>query len=144
MIELLNKIIEFITDDIWLTEADKNEGDAKRLGRITSWIEKYDLSLKYDQDGFFLEQYKENIEKLKEIRDIYQRGVPFTKNNTKGYKKGTTNLSMQILEGYMKHRTIEENQESALRLLETVKRTRSERTFYRYKKKIKELGIEIS
>lgn len=130
-------------DDVWLNEADYKEKGKKQLKRITSWIEKYDLTLKYDESKFYLKKYKEDIEELKKIRDIYQKGSLFIKNNTKGHKKGPTKLSMQILIGYMKYRTIEENQKSALRMLKEVKRTRSERTFYRYKKKIKELGIEI-
>ena len=71
--------------------------------------------------------------KLREMKRIIDNGSIFVKNHTKGEKKG-------FLSRWYDHVEIMENPEVHL---DFVKNHYSERTYYRHKKKLKELGLEL-
>ena len=86
------------------------------------------------------------IDRLKEIRRVFQKGKPFTDNQTKGKRKQFTPINIRlstirfILDYKSKDRAIEE----AKKDLEFFKRNYSERSYYRLKKRLKEdLALEI-
>lgn len=143
MIELLNKIIEYITYDVWLNEDQYNEEGEKDLKYIISWIKRYDISFKIGIEDYELKKFEKNIQKLREIREVYHQGLPFVRNKTKGYEKGFRNLVFTSLKDEIKRGNMDYAKERAIRHLKWVKKWKSERTYYRHKKIIKELGIEI-
>ena len=143
MIDLLDKIIEYITYDIWINKNEYNEVGEKDLKRIIYWIKKYDITFKLGIDDYDLEKFEKNIEKLKEIRTMYHQGLPFVKNKTKDHKKGDRNAVFMILGNMIKRGDLHDAKERAEKHLRYIKEWKSERTYYRHKKRIRELGLEI-
>ena len=78
-------------------------------------------------------------------RRIYQKGKIFVNNNTKGTKKqfSLINGRIQTVRFLLNHNRRERAIEEAKYDLEYIRKYHSERSFYRYKKKIKELGLEV-
>ena len=82
---------------------------------------------------------RKNINKLKEVRKVYQEGLEFYKNKTKGFKKGYRELVFTILQDEIKRGNIDYAKERAKKHLDYIKEFKSERTFYRHKKILKEI-----
>lgn len=144
MIEILEQIIEYLTDDIWFSEEDYKERGNKAIKRLVDWIEKYDLNFKVGISPYQLRKFRKNINKLKEIRKVYQEGLKFYKNKTKGFKKGYRELFFTLLQDEIKRGNIDYARERAIHHLEYIKKFKSERTYYRHKKILKEdLALEI-
>lgn len=144
MIEVLDKIIEYITDDIYINEEDYIERKKKERKRLVDWIEKYYLNFKIGISSYQLRKFRKNINKLKEIRKVYQEGLKFFKNKTKGFKKGYRELFFTILQDEIKRGNLEYAKERAKHHLDYIKKYKSERTYYRHKKVLKEdLALEI-
>lgn len=144
MIETLDKIIQYIIDDIYFNEEDYKNKEGKERERLVNWIEKHDLSFKIGITPHELRRFRRNINKLKEIRKVYQQGLSFFKNKTKGFKKGYRNLLFTLLQDEIKRGNIDYAKERAENHLDYIKKYKSERTYYRHKKILKEdLGIEI-
>jgi len=143
MIEVLDKIISYITYDIYMNEQEYRERSEKELKRIVEWVEKWSIDFKVGISPYELRNFRKNINKLKEIRKVYQDGLPFFKNKTKGFKKGYRELLFTILRDEIKRGNINYAKERAIEHLEYIRKRKSERTYYRHLKVIRELGIEI-
>lgn len=81
------------------------------------------------------------IKKFEKIRKNYHQGKSFIKNKTKGKSKGYRDIIFSLLESYIRNNDLDNAKQKAKEHLEWVQKRRSERTYYRHKKRIKELGI---
>ena len=145
---MIDLIIEQTID--YITEELGNE--KKELKRLVEWIN-FDLKKLYPLQrkkyhvylSEEIKKYRGLIDKIKEIREIFQKGKPFSDNQTKGKLKQFTPINMRLstLEYVLKHYGEERAKEEAKKDLKSFKSIYSERTYYRFKKRIKELGINI-
>jgi len=134
MIETIVKdIIEYIIGHYGTEEHDFN-----RLIEYYFFVSKFNLPNE-DQT----KQMRENFLKIKEIREIYQKGKPFVKNQSKKQKKGINFRWYNFLQMKLDRNELEEAKKEAIKHLEFIKKYQSERTYYRHKKKIRALGIPI-
>jgi len=89
------------------------------------------------------ETMREQLLKLQEVKKNYWKGLPFVKNLTKDQKKGLNYRWYIFLKKDLEREGMNIARQNALHHLEYIKRNYSERTYYRHKKKIRALGIEI-
>lgn len=141
MNRILELIVDFITSDMGYSKVDIEYHAGKDLTRMCEWIKNFDKSLKSGWSKFEFEEFRECLKKVIEIRNIYQKGRPFVENCKKGHKKGYRNFTLKHIKLYMND--LEKAQKVAKEHLEWTKKWKSERTYYRHKKAIKEIGIEI-
>lgn len=141
MNRILELIVDFITSEMGYDKVDIEYHAGKDLARMCEWIKRFDKSLKagWDKDDF--KEFKECLRKLIEIRDIYQKGRVFVENSKRGYKKGYRSFTLKYLHFYLDKP--KEAQKIAEKHLAWVRKWRSERTYYRHKKALREIGIEI-
>ena len=143
---IIEDIIGYITDDLNHEDRDFRNliyfinNNMKRSKRKTWSKEGKNFKELLIMD---LIKYRGLIEQIKEIRDIYQKGKRFANNQTKGSIKQLTPINMRIhsIQFYLNQNNIEKAKEEAKFQLESIHRLYSERTYYRMKKRIKELGI---
>jgi hypothetical protein len=141
---IIEEIIEYITEDLGNEKRKINRivntinWDLKRLYPLSR--KKYHEVLSKD-----IEKYRELIEQIKGIRDVYQKGLPFVINRTKGKKKIFTlrNMKLSSIEFYLSHNREEEALEIAKIDANHIREHYSERSYYRFKNDLKKLGIEI-
>ena len=132
MIELfMGCIMEYLTDDI--------SPEERVFSKLVKWFFKLSPSTISIQN----ESMREYLLKLKEIKKSYHQGKPFVKNLTKGQKKGFNFRYAYLIESMLKRDNKEEAIDYAKRHLDWIKNSHSERTYYRHKKRIKLLGIEV-
>ena len=132
MIELfMGCVMEYLGDDI-----SPEEGAFSKLVKWYFKIAKYTIKIQN-------ESMREYLLELKEIKKSYHQGKPFVKNRTKGEKKGFNFRYSYLIESMLKRDNKEEATEYAIKHLDWIKRSHSERTYYRHKKNIRLLGIEV-
>lgn len=90
---IIEGIIEYITEEL---------GNEKRkLKRLVEYID-FDLKRLYPVQrkkyhkylSEDIKKFKNLVDEIKEIREIYQKGSPFVRNRTKGKKKQFTLINM--------------------------------------------------
>jgi len=123
--------MDYLTDDI--------SPEDKSFRRLVKWY--FRLSRYTSLIGN--ESMREYLLELKEIKKSYQQGLPFAKNLTKGQKKGFNYRYEFLIKSLLKRGKKDEAIEYAISHLDWIKRSHSERTYYRHKKNIRNLGIEI-
>ena len=132
MIEIfLSSVVDYLSDEF-------NE-ENKSFKNLVEWY----FKLSKATVGIVNESARENLLELREIKKSYQQGKPFAKNLTKGQKKGFNYRYGYMIESMLKRGNVEEATEYAKNHLDWVKKAHSERTYYRHKKDIRALGIEI-
>ena len=132
MIELfMSVVMDYLNDDI--------SPEEKEFSKLVKWFFKLSPSTILIQN----ESMREYLLELKEIKKSYYQGKPFVKNRTKGQKKGFNFRYAYLIESMLKRDNREEAIEYAKKHLIWIKESHSERTYYRHKKKIRSLGIEI-
>ncbi|MBY9005512.1 MAG: hypothetical protein KGD63_02015 [Candidatus Lokiarchaeota archaeon] len=91
-----------------------------------------------------ISQFNSFIKEFREIREIYQKGKSFVKNQTKGSKKGFNSRKWDfIIKFYINNGKLDLARTEALQHLMWVKRNYSKRTYFRHKAQIKSFGLEI-
>lgn len=135
----LKDIVRYITSNIGLNGL---EVEARANRELDSLVKRYfrssDFTSKEDNRDFL-----RLIRDLKKIREIYQKGKPFVKNQKRGKKKGSPKIIYSLLKFHLKEGETEKAKERAKGHLDHIKEVRSKRTYYRHLKKIRELGIQI-
>jgi len=145
---LIREIIEYLTEEISperkarykLVRWFKAEPDRE----LKSELELNILKKKERIDHYWekITELKEAINELKQIKTSYQKAYVFFKNMQKGCKKGFNYRSNEYGIKYsLNHNNRDKAIKEAKEHLEYVKKWRSERTYYREKKKLRELGI---
>lgn len=121
--------------------SEREERKKSSFKRLLKWVDRmtYDFS-KTAEDW---EDYRKMFIKLKEIRNIYQKGKSFVNNQTKGKKKQSTpiNQHLAILEFLLTHKGKNRAKEYIEKELKFFKDVYSERTYYRFKKEVKKLNL---
>lgn len=143
---IIEDIIGYITDDLNHEDRDFRNliyfinNNMKRSKRKTWSKEGKNFKELLIMD---LIKYRGLIEQIKEIRDIYQKGKRFANNQTKGSIKQLTPINMRIhsIQFYLNQNNIEKAKEEAKFQLESIHRLYSERTYYRMKARIKDMGV---
>jgi len=141
MNRVLELVVDFITADMGYSKVDIEYHAGKDLTRMCEWIKRFDIGFRGGWSENDLEEFNDCLKKLIEIRDVYQKGRAFVENCKKGHKKGYRDFTLKHIKLYMKDP--KKAQEVAKEHLEWTKKWKSERTYYRHKKAIKEMGIEI-
>jgi hypothetical protein len=137
---LLSEIIEYVTDEIGLDESNIRERANRNLKQI---IETYFLTTPYSNRKE-QEEILSLLRELRQIRKVYRKGKPFVRNQVKGKSKGIiSNYIDSVLKRLVEKGEIEKAKQEAKDHLEGLKKIRSERTYYRHQKRIRELGIDI-
>jgi len=143
---IIEEIINFIKGDFgkkidseshllyWIKQAFNQETKYNTPESFYFNKELFDTKVK-DFSNFFKE--------IKDIKHVYQKGMSFVHNNTRGKKKGFNFRYHQFLKIKIERGEIEEAQKDAIEHLNRIKKYNSERTYYRHKKRIRDLGIEI-
>ncbi len=132
MIEIfLSSVVDYLTDE-FSEESESFKG-------LVEWY----FKLSKATVGIVNESARENLLELQEIKKSYRQGKPFAKNLTKGQKKGFNYRYEFLIESMLKRDKRDEATEYAKKHLDWVKKAHSERTYYRHKKNIRALGIEI-
>lgn len=141
MNRILKLIVDFITSNIGYSKVDIEYHAGKDLTRMCEWIKRFDKSLKSGWDEIEFQNFKDLLKRLIEIREIYQKGKSFVENYKKGHKKGFSESIFRNMKYYLKQP--EKAKEIAIKHLEWIKKWKSERTYYRHKKIIRNMGISI-
>ena len=128
----LAEVVDYLEND--LTPEDK------AFRKLVKWY--FKLTDVYTS-SMTNESAREELLKLKEIKSAYQRGIPFIKNITKGQKKGFNFRYKWMLETMLKQGENEEALKYAQDHLIWIRKYHSERSYYRHKKEIINLGIKI-
>ncbi|MHA1395712.1 MAG: hypothetical protein ACTSRZ_19600 [Promethearchaeota archaeon] len=125
---IVNEVIEYL-------KASKNTKESMLRGIVKSYFIFSDKVTVKDT-----QEFRNAINELREIKRIYDLGRKFAENQEKK-KKGKTLGMISIINNC---ETEEKKRKEAEIMLEIAKRTMSRRTYYRYKKLIREeCGIEI-
>jgi len=138
--DTIKHIIGFIKSNIGLEREDIEERANREIKNIVKrFFRQSILDISKNESKEFLNL----ITELREIREVYQKGKSFVKNQEKGKKKGSPRIIYTILKHYIREGKTEKAKKEALKHLEYTMKAKSERTYYRHLKKIRELGIEI-
>jgi len=128
--DIFEAIIDYIKQDIGM---EKEEIEARAEDRLKNELKR---NFRYIQ--YFTKDQSENLQEaileLKKIREIYQKGKIFVRNQTIGKKKG-------LLSRWYDIHKMSNDPEFSKKHLDFIKDCYSERTYYRHKKKLKELGL---
>ena len=127
----MSSIMDYLNDEF--------SPEIRAFGRLVKWYFKLSRYTSEIEN----ETMREYLLELKEIKKSYHQGKPFVKNLTKGEKKGFNFRYAFMIESMLKRDQKEEATEYAEKHLDWIKEAHSERTYYRHKKKIRSLGIEI-
>lgn len=133
---LLKYTIDYIIDEI--SEEKDN------LKRLLSWFDGITYDFNKTRDDWRV--YRKMFLKLKEIRNVYQKGRIFVNNLTKNKRKQFTliNRELSYIQFILDHKGMDLAIEEAKRILKMIKKTNSERSYYRLKKRLNEdLDIKI-
>jgi len=128
----LHYMIKFITHDIGLEKDVIEEHAEENIKRFLRLM----FNHTKDISKFTSDAIQEYILELRKIRNVYQKGKSFVNNNTKGKKKGFLSRWYDIHE-------MSNDPEYSQKHLDWIKRNMSERTYYRHKKKLIELGLAV-
>jgi len=127
----LSEVVVYLMDD--LTPEDK------AFSKLVEWYFKMaesTLSITH-------ESARDDLLELKNIKLSYLQGIPFVKNRTKGQKKGFNFRYKWMLESMLKRGENKEALEYARYHLDWIKNNHHRSTYFRHKKEIIILGIDI-
>lgn len=141
---IIEEIIDYIKEDLGNEKRYLNNlanyinFDLKRLYPLRR--KKYHEALSRD-----IVMYRDLIDQIKKIREIYQKGYPFVRNITKGEKKlfARNNMRLSTIKFCLSHDKKDEALELAKLDADYIRKYNSERSYYRFKKELKKLGLEI-
>ena len=132
MIELfMGCVMDYLTDDISLED--------EAFKKLVKWY----FKIAKDTLSIVNESMREYLIELQQIKKSYHQGQPFAKNQTKGEKKGFNFRYEYMINSMLKRGNKEEALEYSIKHLDWVKRTKSESTYFRHKKNVRALGIEL-
>jgi len=131
---IIGNIIRYITSNIGLESEEIEERANKDLKTLINYYFKDTIHTTTEGSKYFLE----SIETLKTIRRVYQKGKPFVQNLSKGKRKHDNDRWYRVLLD-LSQRDKKEAKEFASKHLQHIKEFKSERTWYRHKKRIKEI-----
>ena len=124
MSDIIEKCIDFIIESYGWERKQIERHAGESLIRLCEFIKKTDNNYKFGWSQFEYKRFKVQLQKLIEIREIYQKGEKFVRNSKRGQKKGRFDLDYQIIEAHLEANDLEKATNTAKKHLERIKRNR--------------------